>query len=318
MKVVAVISFLVLALFLGAYYLATAPNSLNRVEVVVQTGTDSAAPAAPALAGGVGTALAFTSREGRGVRVRLPSGEDWEAYGGKLAERFLAWAPGGRYLAFRIEKDEPEIPRRFALMVADLEKRTTERITDYMPGLGRPGWRSLGSELEVFVAWEGSLIRRKFPLATPLPPSGKILFERDGDVWLEDGEGEPRQLTRGGGYAPLLSPDETRFLYEWADGIHVANLDDPVPVDRRPLAGGVSPVWSPDGTRIAYCRHTDRGHDDSREGDIYILDLTSPGATPRRATETPAEIEAELNWPEANVIYYSVLNDGTIRKAEIR
>lgn len=310
---------LVLALAAVAFFLGRRGPRLDRVEVVAAT--DERSPlVAPAPAPGGSGAVAFAGRNAPGLTIRFEDGSEWRPYEGKLADFHYAWSPDGTLLAFRAEQDPDRIPRAFALMVADRTARKVERVSDYLPGLGRPAWRATSGQLELYAPLAPSgLIRRAYPVAAPASLTSLAVYERDGEIWVESEGAEPRPISRGGGYAPLLSPDGKRVLYAWADGIYVASLEDPPAPSRRPIALGVSPCWSPDGRRIAYCRVRDAGHEgEGQEADIFVLDLATPGDDPVAVTHTPTELEAELAWPEPDRIVYSVRNDGSIREARIR
>ncbi len=309
---------LVLVGALVGFWLRAQGPSVTRETTLVSAG-DTSPLVAPAVAPGTSGVLAYASRNAPGLTVRLADGTSWQAYAGKLGEFYYAWSPDGRYLAFRAEMDPDRMPRALALVVADLETRKVEQVSDFLPGLGRPSWRASRGRLEVYAPLApAGMVRRTYPVDAPAGTPSLLVYERDGEIWVEAEGEEPRQVSRGGGYAPLLSPDATRVLYSWADGIYVASLSDSPSLGRNPVAAGVSPCWSPEGTHIAYCHIVDLGHEGEGErADIYLLDIRSPGAVPLQVTHTPEELEVELAWPKPDRLVYAVRNDGSIREAII-
>jgi TolB protein len=95
-------------------------------------------------------------------------------------------------------------------------------------------------------------------------PSGKILFVREGNIWLWS-EGRSRQLTDGGTWRqPQWSPDGTQIAYVYRSTnfseLFVMRADG---TDHRRLTRSQStslgdndwvfrPTWSPDGSQIAF------------------------------------------------------------------
>jgi len=314
--IIITVSVIIAVVLIELFFFKSRKHSLKNVEVIIQG--DTTGIAAPTVS--PNSNVVFTDRDGMNVEILLPSGERWRAYEGKLAERHFAWSPDGRRVAFRAEKNPDLIPRSFALLVADIKSRSVEQVSDYLPHLGRPMWRQVGNELELYAPWESDTVRRRYAIEDPLiaPVAKFILVERNGDIWLEEDGKEPRQMTLGGGVAPQISPDGTRFIYTWADAIFVANVSDTLADKRNPIASGVSPKWSPDGTKIAYCAQWDKGHEDSMEGDIFFIDMTQQNSKPVQLTYTPKEVEIELDWNGNNQLYYSVVNDGSLRRAEVK
>ncbi|TMM09166.1 MAG: hypothetical protein E6G00_11135 [Actinobacteria bacterium] len=78
-----------------------------------------------------------------------------------------------------------------------------------------------------------------------------------------------------------------------------------------PLATGLTdqhrhPTWSPDRTKVAFAE----GPGGATGYDIYILDLTTPGATPKRVTNSPGITDDRPAWsPDGTRIAYESGND---------
>jgi TolB protein len=98
----------------------------------------------------------------------------------------------------------------------------------------------------------------------PEIPPGKILYVRDGNLWLWQG-GNSRQFSEGGTwFQPSFSPDgkEVAYVY-WtnnfsdvfvmaADGSSTRRLTRGQSASLPDNSWAFRPVWSPDGSRLAY------------------------------------------------------------------
>lgn len=288
---------------------------------IIKPGGAGAAWRAPVFSpGGDTKVLAWSSSTQPGVFLRYSDGTELMAYAGKLGESFLAWSPDGRYLAVRAEKIPEMTPRTFALVVIDVRNKTTENVTDYLPGLGRPAWKlNGGNRMEVYAPIPGGLVRRVYE--TPLTGAGPDvrLYEQGGEIWLARDTGPAQRVSHGGGYAPLLSPDGRQILYQWGNDIYLAGTAAAPGQAGTPVVSGISPCWSPDGLSFAFVRETDSGSDESRRSDIWMCNLVTFGGdfVPIQLTNTPREIKVDLVWPEANKLFYAVQNDGSIRSIDI-
>lgn len=114
---------------------------------------------------------------------------------------------------------------------------------------------------------------------------GRIVFEREGRVWLLDAGAPERPVARGG--CPALSPDGTRLAFCRVSG----RVPDggPDTVVTRPLGEGpervwvaedrqgvvTDLVWSPNGERLAFLFHLASGGEEVRlldgNGDILVF-----------------------------------------------
>jgi Tol biopolymer transport system component len=114
---------------------------------------------------------------------------------------------------------------------------------------------------------------------------GRLLYERNGELWLLSGNNQ-RQFTKAGGVAiqPAWSPDGTSIAYVIrrknssdiaimnadGSGTHLVTNDESPVVDYNLWA--YNPVWSPDGKQIAYV--TDRGRASNGVIDLAVWVMT--------------------------------------------
>ena len=147
------------------------------------------------------------------------------------------------------------------------------------------------------------------PVPTPiLPPggNGKIVFERDGHIFVMDADGANQtQLTTTNlrNYDPVWSPDGTKIAFvsdrkktDPYPNIYVMNADGSNPVQLTLTLddnniGNVEPAWSPDGTKIVFTRHL---IDDLSNSNIYVMN--SDGSNPIPLTNTEPTREYEPAW----------------------
>src|SRR5438309_1242597 len=94
-------------------------------------------------------------------------------------------------------------------------------------------------------------------------PGGSLVFIRDGNVWIAQGDGTgARAVTRDGGYAfPSQADDGTIVAQRGSAFVRLSQAGAPLgsPIESvlgdSPLPGFAGPYWprvSPDGSTIAY------------------------------------------------------------------
>ena len=141
-------------------------------------------------------------------------------------------------------------------------------------------------------------------LAGTIPSSGWIVFARDGDLFIINGNGENElQLTSTTAteMQPAFSPDGGKIVYASNEGgdfeLYMMNIDG---TDIEQLTGNesddVAPAWGPDGDQIAF-QSNRNGNDD-----LFILSLESNDL--RQITNTPANEQAPTWSPDGRTIFY--------------
>ncbi len=146
---------------------------------------------------------------------------------------------------------------------------------------------------------------------------GRILFIKDGDLWLLDASG-PHQLATGGAFTqPNWAPDGSSLAYVYR-GNNFADIfvTDDQGQNQTRLTNSQStildnndwnlrPAFSPDGQTIAFVS--------DRNSALPTLWLINPDGTGRRALATPGlqadDVDA-LSWsPDGNQLAFTMFNE---------
>lgn len=128
--------------------------------------------------------------------------------------------------------------------------------------------------------------------------NGDIAFERFGDIYLADPDGNgARKIDVVGTQAnPAVSPDGSRVAYESGRSIWVMNTDGS---GQRRVSDGTNsttfadadPSWSPGGEGVIFSRY--QGGD----SDLWVANLDGTGQ--RNLTNTPSYDETDPAWSPA-------------------
>jgi TolB protein len=151
------------------------------------------------------------------------------------------------------------------------------------PGVSPPApWQPSGPSVAV-AANIPTAAQAALPIRQSDLPVGRILFVRDGNLWMWQG-GNSRQFSEGGIWSqPSFSPDGKQVAYvHWAGNFSDIFLMAADGTDPRRLTRGQSaslmdnswamrPTWSPDGSRLAFISDQASTHNQlwvmSKDGD---------------------------------------------------
>jgi TolB protein len=152
--------------------------------------------------------------------------------------------------------------------------------------------------------------------ATSLPANGNIAFDsfppgRAGGIYTvePDGSNVRQLITEGGGYPLEWSPDGTEILFGGGGSIAAMSADGS---NNRTISNariyGHWPTWSADGTSVAFSNtHSDLQQGESRDMDIFMVDLDNSNMTTLRRTPEFSEQAANFS-PDGSQICFTHLD----------
>lgn len=108
-------------------------------------------------------------------------------------------------------------------------------------------------------------------------PTGRILFDRGGEVWVMDGDGQhQRQVLKTGGW-PTLNPDGIHVAYWNGKNLQILSLVDGCETlaDDTLLSAPLDIGWSGDGKTLGYVGTGSQGQG------LHVLPFPTTGARPK-------------------------------------
>ena len=193
-------------------------------------------------------------------------------------DRFPAWSPDGKRIAFVSDRDGP--PRYFDIYVMDADGSNLQRLTNDPRDDRFPAW-SPDSERIVFGARREGHFETKFAVTYEI-----YVMDADG--------GNQRRRTKNlhDDRSPSWSPDGTRIVFsarrdghvqdKWGLTYEIYVMDADGGNEQRLTENGVyegQPAWSPDGKRIAFVSN--------RDGNVEIYAMDADGGNPQNLTNNP-------------------------------
>ena len=199
-----------------------------------------------------------------------------------LLEKAL-YQPVNVPVAIAMAERKRDIPRRIE-MIMDKKRKITAKVSQ----------KAIIAMLLIgFLALPiiGGIGLVRFSGARPASNEGRIVFTRNGDIWVMDADGrEQKEIITGDNREPAWSPDGRQIAFSrWRDdgngnNIYVMNADgsDIKQLTSNPESDG-NPTWSPDGKQIAF----DRSILEKKDGQwqrkrlaIYVVDADGSNVRP--------------------------------------
>lgn len=125
----------------------------------------------------------------------------------------------------------------------------------------------------------------------PVPALPERAFEREGNIYVLDSEGNPRRITGSQDrfFGPKLSPDETLVVFSGVEtGLYISSIDGKRTIS---VGKGENPSWLPDSTGIVFDIPISDGMR-VVDGDLWYA--ATDGSERTNITNTPGIAES---WP---------------------
>ena len=177
----------------------------------------------------------------------------------RTSEHTPRWSPDGRYLAFLSSREDArEVDQVWLLNRTGGE---AERITDLPGGVSDYTWSPDGKRLALIAS-------------DPDPDSAAVTPDTTQRTH------RPIVIDRF-----QFKADETGYLDSRRDHLYVFDLATRKAVLLTPGAyNEQAPAWSPDGKSIAFVSKRRPDFDRTDNWDLYVVEATTPGASPRQLT----------------------------------
>ena len=184
----------------------------------------------------------------------------------------------------------------------------------------------LGVSIAVLFLASGLLPTEPFSAQTT-SPEGKIVYVKDGDIWVMDADGTNQtNLTNTPDINerdPAWSPDGTKIAFTGPGGFNEDNsgglediyvmdadpsTDDATSLTNTPNSLEYQPSWAPSGAQLVFVREVP-GQVISEQSDIFVMDANGQNAT--NLTQTDANEHAPDWSPDGTKIAFAGVRKAT-------